>query len=208
MLNKIWEKTNPSGFRNPLSRLHSRLKPATAKSEAVTQETSSGPAEKNTVLLMINNKVRQEVTHHLGEKNAPDFIRNFLHAQWSRLMLKIYLKRGPKSDAWKHSVQVIDDLVKITDSRNINEIEHHQKDMQFLLHRLNKGMSIIPLPPTARNQFLSQLMAYDRALVKKFNELEPPPSPPASRNPGALFAEELLVDNKKNSNPGFTLDND
>ena len=205
MLSKLWEKTNPSGFKNTLSKLQTRLKSSPDDTES-TKEAPPPQDDKNKVLFVINNKVRQEVTRHLGNKDAPDFIRTFLHSQWSRLMLKIYLKRGPRSDAWKHSIQVIDDLVKITDENNINEITNHQKDMQFLLHRLHRGMSVIPLPPSARNQFLSQLLAYDKTLTDKFKELEISPPPTAGSSTGALFAEELLVDNKKNINQDITLD--
>ena len=99
MLSKLLEKTNPSGIRATWTKLRSYLKkpsiPA-AKEQAVPKAASHKP-----YLMAVHNKVKQEITRRLGNPATPDFIKVFLHTQWSRLLLKIYLKRGPKSDAWK-----------------------------------------------------------------------------------------------------------
>ena len=214
MLSKLLEKTDPSGIRATWTKLRSYLKkpsiPA-AKEQAVPKAASHKP-----YLMAVHNKVKQEITRRLGNPATPDFIKVFLHTQWSRLLLKIYLKRGPRSDAWKHSVQLIDDLVMVTDTRNITSVSDHEKSMQWLVQRLNRGMDLIPLPPPAKIRFLDQLMAHDRALVTKLNpakqqrpqtaKVNIPSAPPATaNNPGALFAEELLVDNRNELNSGLSL---
>lgn len=203
MFSKILEKTNP-GFRNTLAKLQTYLKPAEAETEGRNELKAN---REKPYLLAVNNTVKQEITRHIGNAETPDFIRKFLHAQWSRLMLKIYLKKGPKSDAWKHSVQVIDDLVNFTGDKHVKQINDHQKDMQFLMRRLSKGMSLIPLPPTERNQFFRKLLEYDKTLLRQFGShersapeiktMKAMPIAPTGNRPSVLFGEELLVDNKK-----------
>lgn len=215
MLAKLLKKTNPSGVRATWTKLRSYLKKPS--SPATKEQAAPKAASHKPYLMAVHNKVKQEIARHLVGSTIPDFIKIFLHAQWSRLMLKIYLKRGPQSEAWKHSVQLIDDLIMVTNAGKITSVSDHEKNMESLLYRLNRGMDLIPVPPTARNRFLDQLQAHVRTHVKKLNQLEKlrrqtqtdtvetPAAPAAGNDPGALFAQELLVDNKKDLNRGFNL---
>ena len=158
----------------------------------------SKKAEKPVDVEAAKSQIRREIDEHIGLAAVPEFIKEFLQGQWSKLMLKIYVKEGVKSKAWLESLNVMDELIECTNSALRKSVSDEK--LVNLVKRLKYGMTLIPVTPAFRDKFIKAIVTY----VKQLDARNKQPKKPAASGgaPAAggqrLFMDELLVDNKDN----------
>ena len=231
ILFKLFEKYVASGLRTAYTDVDSLLsekkisiqaKPVTStylKSDAVEGSQNNarhdaGISKDKNYFIIANRIIRSEITKHLGNITLPDFIRDFLFNQWSKLILKIYIKEGVDSKAWVHAIEVVDDLVKcIGKETSVNDKLIMEPVMPNLIQRLKFGMNVIPVTPVMREEFIAELTTYHRELIKTAKAAAPSARLPSTEDvtiPSfklskvkTPFTDELLSDNKPSSKNDF-----
>ena len=149
-----------------------------------------------------SNMVSQEINNRLSGVDTPEFIKQFLHTEWSKLMLKIYQRQGTETNAWLQSVRVIDDMVKLINTRYFISGSDRTAKMEYLLERLKNGMQILQMPIEAQEQLIRQIINYDKYLIDKANQIQAAKAAAKNKNskgadlPNEPFGNELLADNK------------
>lgn len=181
--------------------------------QKITPQNSGIIKDKN-YFIVANRIIKSEITQHLGQASLPQFIRDFFHNHWSKLLLKIYIKEGVDSKAWLHAIEVIDDMINYLGKETAsNSKPGLELVMPNLIQRLKFGMNVIPVAPAIREEFLSELRQYHQELLDMAKETKPAekqagseditePSYRAS-NGKTPFMDELLVDNKPGSKKDF-----
>ena len=177
---------------------------------------NSGIIRDKNYFIVANRIIRNEVTQHLGNFTIPDFVRDFIFNQWSKLLLKIYIKEGVDSAAWVHAVDVIDDLVKcIGEEISVRNKLEMEPNMPNLIQRLKYGMNVIPLPPVFREEFIAELKRYHQELLdnvkatmlaKKLSSSDDVTDPSFRNGGNTPFMNELFVDNKPGSKKDFDIE--
>jgi len=183
------------------------IRPAIGNQQAFTS-TNNIIKDKN-YFIIANRIIRNEITRHLGSANVPKFVRDFLFTHWSKLMMKIHIRDGTDTKAWQHAVEVIDDLVNcIGSDTSLTEKKNLAPMMPNLIQRLKYGMNVIPVSPTVREEFISELVQYHKNRINnEENRRDKTDRNLASedvtvprfktRTSNTPFMDELLVDNKK-----------
>ena len=149
-----------------------------------------------------SNMVSQEINNRLSGVDTPKFIKQFLHTEWSKLLLKIYQKQGTETNAWLQSVRVIDDMVKLINTRYFITGSDRVAKMEYLLERLKNGMQILQLPVEAQEQFIRQITNYNKYLIDKANQIQAAKAAAKNKTSKGAdlstepFGNELLADNK------------
>lgn len=149
-----------------------------------------------------SNMVSQEINNRLSGVDTPEFIKQFLHTEWSKLMLKIYQRQGTETNAWLQSVRVIDDMVKLINTRYFISGSDRTAKMEYLLERLKNGMQILQMPIEAQEQLIRQIINYDKYLIDKANQIQAAKAAAKNKNSKGAdlsnepFGNELLADNK------------
>ncbi|HSR61808.1 MAG TPA: DUF1631 family protein [Gammaproteobacteria bacterium] len=184
------------------------IRPAGGNQQIFTS-TNNIIKDKN-YFIIANRIIRNEITEHLGSANVPKFVRDFLFTHWSKLMMKIHMRDGTDTKAWQHAVEVIDDLVNcIGSNTSLTEKRSLAPMMPNLIQRLKYGMNVIPVSPTVREEFISELVQYHKNRINEENNPDKTDRNLASedvtvprfktRISNIPFMDELLVDNKKKS---------
>ncbi len=174
------------------------------KIKVVSYNVASAIKEKSNEIAA-SNMVIQEINQRLTDSETPEFIRQFLHTYWSKLLLKIYLKQGKDNNAWKQSLLVVEDLAKLINTRYFISGTDRVLKMDYLIQRVKNGMSIMTLSKDIQEQFVRQITAYDKYLVNKARKIQSAQSPNSrstadfssqdTKNVASQpFGNELLVD--------------
>ena len=159
--------------------------------------------------IFANRAIRNEINNHIGDSSIPAFARDFLFNHWTKLLLKIHIKDGVNSKAWRHALDVIDDLVNcIGNLTSTTEKLNLVFLMPNLIQRLKYGMNVIPVSPAIREEFVAELTQYHKKLFESMDEkaiasndkwdsedVTVPTFRTAKSN--IPFMDELLADNKK-----------
>ncbi|NIN33706.1 MAG: DUF1631 domain-containing protein [Gammaproteobacteria bacterium] len=198
MILKLFEKYGPPGLKHAYTKLKNLL----SEKEDITIDKQDRKSFDKTLMLAANSKIKLEIKRHLSVTSLPQFIQSFLYVYWFKLMLKIYLKTGTRSNSWKQSMLVIDDLIRLFDQKRLNHGEKRDKEIIYLIERLKNGMQIISVPARTREKFITELLEYNIFLAKKSGKRSQVPSsikntPVNSvRDSNLPFMDELFVDNK------------
>ncbi len=198
MLLKLFEKHGNSGLKQAYANLKTKLVEKNARSA----ENYKKEITDNTRLLIANTRTKREINRRVDNAVIPEFMKQFLYTHWYKLLLRIYFKKGINSRAWQQSILVVDDLISLFDSNTLRFSRTRNEEIEYLVNRLKNGMNIILASPEFQEQFIGQLVAYNRLLYKKTDRKSPVPK--ASINSDSLatgnntlpFMKELLVDNK------------
>ena len=199
MLFRLFEKYGNSGLKQAYANLERKL---TKKNVRTAKDQDEEDITDNSRLLVANIRIKQEINKHVASAIIPEFMRQFLRGHWYKLLLKIYLKQGMHSRAWKQAILVVDDLARLFNSKSQNYASNRDEEIEYLLQRFQNGMNIISVPLAMQNQFIEQVIAYNRFLYKKSGKKFPNPKTaikpiPSAAGKGMLpFMNELLVDNK------------
>lgn len=188
----------------------------TAENLQKLNQNSSGIIRDKNYFIAANRIIRNEVMQHLGKITMPEFVRDFLFNQWSKLLLKIYIKEGVDSKAWIHAVDVIDDLVKCMGAEtSMRDKLDMGSNMPNLIQRLKYGMNVVPVTPVVREEFITELKRYYQELIdntkaamlaKKLTSSDDVTDPSFRNGGNTPFMDELLVDNKPGSKKDFDIE--
>ena len=168
---KAHEIASNEKFRHGVNKQIANAEMLSEKFKVVSRNVAVAIKEKSNEVAAIN-MISQEINHRLTDAEVPDFIRQFLHTYWNKLLLKIYLKQGMETNAWKQSLIVIDDLAKLINTRYFISGADRVLKMDYLIQRLKNGMGILSLPSEIQEQFIRQITAYNKYLVNKANKIQ------------------------------------
>ena len=103
----------------------------------------------------------------------PDTIREFLDGPWQQVLNHAFAEQGEQSQAWKTSLQTMQDLVwSVKPKRNTEDRLSLVVMLPDLLKHLREGMNSIQIDPKEREVVFSRLVTCHAAAVKAGLQLQ------------------------------------
>ncbi len=120
----------------------------------------------------VNQTVTLKVKSLIKDKHVPEFVSDFVFNHWARLLVRIYDKNGMDSDAWRHAIETVEDLVWSVGSITAKE-DRDRFDTLWpdLIKRLRNGIKMISIMPREETDFISGLLKH-RATLTMLGALE------------------------------------
>jgi uncharacterized protein DUF1631 len=135
------------------------------------------------------NEIRERLKGKAGK--VPRFVVDFLIQHWIKFMLLVHVKRGKDSDAWKASLQTMDELIWSVEPKE--KLEDRKKLATMvppMLKRMTACLNGAGVDKTVVSRFFDDLMKLHTEIVGK--EEEPakaaPSAPAAAGAPAAASA--------------------
>jgi len=142
-----------------------------AAAERVLQEEALAVAKS-----VAQEEIRVRVEGHLG----PGPVLEFLVEHWIKLMILIHVKRGTQHDAWKNSLEAMDQLIWSVQPKDTQD---DRKKMAAivppLVKRLGAGLEVAGVEFEVREFFFDSLMkAHTNIMSQPLKGAGAPPPPP------------------------------
>jgi hypothetical protein len=163
------------------------VKEAQAASQRVIREEALAVAKS-----VAQEEIRDRVINKLG----PGAILEFLVEHWIKLMVIIHVRVGPTSDAWKNSLEAMDQLIwSVQPKDSAEERKKLATVVPPLLKRLTAGMEVAGIDHEAREFFFAELMkAHTRIMGVPLPGKDAPAAPAPA--PAAIdFSKNITVKN-------------
>ncbi|BBP03149.1 hypothetical protein TPL01_05740 [Sulfuriferula plumbiphila] len=117
--------------------------------------------------------VADEIRRVSAGLQLPDTIREFLDGPWQQVLSHAFAEQGAHSQAWKTSLQTMQDLVwSVKPKRNTEDRLSLVIMLPDLLKHLREGMNSAQIDPTEREVVFSRLVTCHAAAVKAGLQLQ------------------------------------
>jgi hypothetical protein len=130
-----------------------------AASERILQEEALAVAKS-----VAQEEIRKRVEGHLG----PGPVLEFLVEQWIKLMILIHVRRGTDSDAWRNSLEAMDQLVwSVQPKDTVEDRKKLSTIVPALIKRLGAGLEVAGVEHEVREFFFDSLMKAHTKLMSE-----------------------------------------
>ncbi|UCE77504.1 MAG: DUF1631 domain-containing protein [Gammaproteobacteria bacterium] len=140
----------------------------TERQAQLRAERSAKVMEGQERLEVAQSTTMDEIAPRISSDDNLDFVREFVATHWKNLLFVTCARQGKDSDAWKHAVTTMDELIWSVKPKHTPEQRQQLVAMQpRLLNSLRLGMERLSIPPTERDDFIAKLVrAHGRTVVK------------------------------------------
>jgi exonuclease VII small subunit len=133
-----------------------------AREDARIEQEAQAAAERvmqEEALAVAKGVAQEEIRARVVGKLGPGPVLEFLVEQWLKLMLIIHVKRGASSEAWRHALEAMDQLIWSVQPKDTPE-ERRQLATVVppLLKRLGAGLEVAGVEHEVREFFFAELM--------------------------------------------------
>ena len=149
-------------FERELKRLQEYQQIETRRATIVetrTSQAAEGKAKTDHTRELVQNILLQRI----NSQELPAVVSNLLINHWQKLLVLIKLKTGDNSPEWLSHLQVLDDLVWISQPHGDERSQKRAERIKpFLLQSIAKGLAAVNMPESDRDSLCNQL---DRAIT-------------------------------------------
>jgi hypothetical protein len=151
-------------------------------------------------LAVAKSVAQEEIRSRVLNQLPPGAVLEFLVEQWLKLMVIIHVRVGPASDAWKNSLEAMDQLIwSVQPKDTADERRKMGTVVPPLVKRLTAGMEVAGIEHEVREFFLAELMkSHTKIMSAPLKEKDAPPAPPVDTAATAAaldFTAKLTVKN-------------
>lgn len=149
---------------NVLESGRSGIKPGLKKQQSSTVDNSS---RSYTNIALTRQTVTSEMNNLLRDKHTPEFVSDFILKYWVILLIRIYDRSGKHSDAWRHAIDTVNDLVWSVGSISSKEDrDRFDKLWPDLIKRLRNGINMMSMSANEETDFISRLSKHRATLTR------------------------------------------
>ena len=140
-------------------------------------EKAQGEEKLREAKIQVNHEVRQRT----DGRDIPSAVLLLLLQPWSDFLSFILLRYGEKSESWKRSLQIVDDLLWTLEPKTQQADKARQMELQeTVLHALERGFETIGYEQAKGRKLLDAVSSLQRmALLSR--KAEPAPAPMRSK---------------------------
>ena len=184
-------KDNVEIFDTVREKFHGLVIAEDQRQEQETQEAAKRLKEQEDLALakaVAQNEIRERLKGRAGK--VPRFVVDFLVQHWIKFLLLVHVKRGKDSDAWKSSLQTMDELIwSVEPKESIEDRRKLATVVPPMLKRMLASLKGVGADQAAVDRFLDDLMKRHTEVVgKDETPAAPPPPAPAAAQPEAAPA--------------------
>jgi hypothetical protein len=131
---------------------------ARAAAERIVQEEALGVA-KSAAQAAVSARLQQHAS-------LPGAVLEFIIEQWIQLMMLIHVRRGPASEPWNRSIEVMDQLIwSVEPKENVEDRRKLATTVPVLLKGLAAGLAAAGIDDAVREKFFTDLMRLHTAIL-------------------------------------------
>lgn len=129
-------------------------------------QAAAKQVEQQEHLALAKSIAQEEVKARLQAHKLPRPIREFLGQQWLKLLLLIHVKAGKESDAWKHALDTMDQLVwSVEPKHTLEERRKLATTVPRLVKRITAGLRSAGVDDAVRVGFFAELLKYQTQAI-------------------------------------------
>jgi hypothetical protein len=172
-----------------------------AREDQRIEDASKAAAERvlqEEALAVAKSVAQEEIRARVENKLGPGAVLEFLVEHWIKLMVIIHVRRGTDSDAWRNSLEAMDQLIWSVQPKDSSEERRKLATVvPPLLKRIGAGLDAAGVEHEVREFFFDALMkAHTRIMSEPLRGKDAPPAPPAAAPVENLdFSAKLAVKN-------------
>jgi hypothetical protein len=172
-----------------------------AREDQRIEEASKAAAERvlqEEALAVARSVAQEEIRARVENKLGPGAVLEFLVEHWIKLMVIIHVRRGTDSDAWRNSLEAMDQLIWSVQPKDTSEERRKLATVvPPLLKRIGAGLDAAGVEHEVREAFFDALMkTHTRIMSEPLRGKDAPPAPPAAAPVENLgFSAKLAVKN-------------
>ncbi|MCC6786111.1 MAG: DUF1631 family protein [Planctomycetes bacterium] len=160
---------------------------ARAAAERIIQEEA---------LSVAKSVAQAEMSARLQAANLPGAVLEFLIEHWLRLMMLIHVKRGPDSEPWKRSLEVMDQLIwSVQPKEGAEERRKLMVAIPPLLKSLAAGLTAAGAAEEVREAFFPDLMRIHTTILSASPKGEAAPAAPEAPAKALDFTAPITIRN-------------
>ncbi|HTP60753.1 MAG TPA: DUF1631 family protein [Burkholderiales bacterium] len=128
----------------------------------------------------------------------PGPVLEFIIEQWLQLMMLIHVKRGPVSEPWNRSIEVVDQLIwSVQPNKSTEDRRKLAGVVPVLLKSLTAGLQAAGIDDAVREAFFPELMRLHTAILSAPVKSAAAPVPEAPKAPAAAldFTPKITIKN-------------
>jgi hypothetical protein len=177
-------------FDTVREKLHGLVSEDDKRLEQETQAAAKRMKEVEDLALakaVAQNEIRNRLKGRSGK--VPRFVVDFLVQQWVKFLLLVHVKRGKDSDAWKSSLEVMDQLIwSVEPKETLEERRKLATVVPAMLKKMGAGLKGAGIDKAATARFMDDLMKRHTEIVGKEEEAPPAAKPAAEAAQPAVAA--------------------
>jgi len=161
---------------------------ARAASERIVQEEALGVA-KSAAQAAVSARLQQH-------GSLPGPVLEFIIEQWIQLMMLIHVRRGPASEPWNRSIEVMDQLIWSVEAKE--SVEDRRKlanTVPVLLKGIAAGLAAAGIADEVREKFFTDLMRLHTAILSAPAKGAAAPAAPAAPAAALDFTKPVTIKN-------------
>ena len=136
------------------------------------------------------NEIKERLKGKVSSGRVPRFVVDFLIRHWIKFLLLVHAKRGKDSDAWKSSLQIMEQLIwSVEPKETIEERRKLATVVPPMLKKMNAGMKGAGIDQKATASFLDELMKRHTEIVGHEETPAPAAVPAAAAGAPAAAAD-------------------
>jgi len=161
---------------------------AQAAAERIVQEEALGVAK---------GAAQAAVASRLQAASLPGPVLEFIIEQWIKLMMLIHVRRGPASEPWNRSLEVMDQLIwSVQPKDGAEERRKLATTVPVLLKSISAGLQAASIQDEVREQFFTTLMRFHTDILSAPPKSAAAPMPAAAPPPTMLdFTAQITMQN-------------
>jgi hypothetical protein len=153
--------------------------------EAEAREASERVLQEE-ALAVAKSVAQEEIRTRVQAHPLPGAVLEFLIEQWIKLMILIHVKRGTASDAWKNSLEAMDQLIWSVQPKDTSEDRRKLAALvPALLKRLDAGLEVAGVEGETRELFFADLMKFHTQIMSAPPKGKDAPAAPMPAAPAA-----------------------
>lgn len=145
-------------FDTTRERLQALIAEEDKRAEQETEATAKRIEQQESLALAkatAQDEIKARIKAHKGSR----FVHAFLVQHWVKFLLLVHVKRGKDSDAWKSSIEAMDQLCWSVEPKNtIEERRKLATVVPGMLKRLTTGLKVAGVDEAASARFFAELM--------------------------------------------------
>ena len=120
------------------------------------------------------NEIKERLRGKVSSGRVPRFVVDFLVQHWVKFLLLVHVKRGKDSDAWKSSMEVMDQLIwSVEPKDSLEEKRKLGAAVPPMLKKMTAGLKGAGIDQAPITKFMDELMKRHTEIVGKEDTLAP-----------------------------------
>lgn len=168
-----------------------------ARIEAEAREASERVVQEE-ALAVAKSAAQAAVSARVQSASLPGPVLEFIIEQWLKLMMLIHVKRGPASEPWNRSIEVMDQLIwSVQPKEGLEDRRKLATTVPVLLKSIAAGLQAAGIEDAVREQFFTELMRFHTAILSAPPKGVAAPMPQAPKTPPAMldFTASITIKN-------------